>query len=197
MTNCNDDALPDGRATAPLRMPFTLRKATLDDRPAIEDLIKLSARGLSRAEYSEQQIEGAIRTVFGVDSNLIEDGTYFVVESDGKLIGCGGWSKRRTLFGGDQYQTRDASELDPLTEPARIRAFFVHPEYARKGIARAILDACEGEAKAAGFRALELMATLPGIKFYEASGYHRSESVELSVGDGIAIGLAPMRKELS
>jgi GNAT superfamily N-acetyltransferase len=196
-TNCNIDALPDGRATAPSPVSFTLRKATLDDRRAIEQLIQLSARGLSRAEYSDEQIEGAIRTVFGVDTNLIEDGTYFVVESDGELIGCGGWSKRRTLFGGDQYSTRDASELDPKSEPAKIRAFFVHPQHARKGVARAILDACESEAKAAGFQALELMATLPGIKFYKASGYQAEELVELSVGDGIAIGLLPMRKELS
>jgi GNAT superfamily N-acetyltransferase len=178
-------------------MSFALRKATLDDRPAIEELIKASARGLSRAEYSDEQIEGAIRTVFGVDTNLIEDGTYFVAESDGELIGCGGWSKRRTLFGGDQYATRDASELDPKVEPAKIRAFFVHPDHARKGIARAILLACENEARAAGFQALELMATLPGIKFYEASGYHGTESVELSVGERVAIGLVPMRKELS
>lgn len=176
-------------------MSFTLRKATLDDRPAIEDLIKASARGLSRADYSMEQIEGAIRTVFGVDTNLIEDGTYFVAESDVEVIGCGGWSKRRTLFGGDQYETRDESALDPLTEPARIRAFFVHPEHARKGIARAILAACESEAKTAGFRALELMATLPGIKFYEANGYQRMESVELSVGDDVVIRLVPMRKE--
>jgi GNAT superfamily N-acetyltransferase len=178
-------------------MSFTLRKATLDDRPAIEGLIKLSARGLSRAEYSDEQIEGAIRTVFGVDTNLIEDETYFVVEDDGELIGCGGWSRRRTLFGGDQYGARDESELDPKSEPARIRAFFVHPRHARKGVARAILAACESEARAAGFQALELMATLPGIKFYEASGYQGRESVALSVGDEIEIGLLPMRKELS
>jgi N-acetylglutamate synthase-like GNAT family acetyltransferase len=178
-------------------MSFTLRKATLDDRPAIEELIKASARGLSRAEYSDEQIEGAIRTVFGVDTNLIEDGTYFVADSDGELIGCGGWSKRRTLFGGDQYTTRDASALNPETEPAKIRAFFVHPEHARKGVARAILMACENEARAAGFQALELMATLPGIKFYEASGYQGTESVELIVGDGIVIGLVPMKKEMS
>ena len=179
------------------RVSFSLRKATLGDRPAIEQLIKASARGLSRAEYSDQQIEGAIRTVFGVDSSLIEDGTYFVAETNGELVGCGGWSKRRTLFGGDQYTTRDASELDPGTEPAKIRAFFVHPEHSRKGVARAILAACEDEARAAGFQALELMATLPGIKFYEAAGYQGTESVELSVGDNISIGLVPMRKELS
>jgi GNAT superfamily N-acetyltransferase len=175
-------------------MSFTLRKATLDDRPAIEQLIKRSARGLSRADYSDEQIEGAIRTVFGVDTNLIDDETYFVAENGGELIGCGGWSRRRTLFGGDQYQKRDESELDPETEPARIRAFFVHPEHARKGVARAILDACEREAKAAGFRALELMATLPGIKFYEANGYQGTEPVELSVERDVVIGLVPMKK---
>lgn len=178
-------------------MSFSLRKATLDDRPAIEQLIQLSARGLSRDEYSDEQIEGAIRTVFGVDTNLIEDGTYFVAEEDGELIGCGGWSKRRTLFGGDQYEQRDTSDLDPKSEPAKIRAFFVHPRHARKGVARAILAACEREARAAGFQALELMATLPGIKFYEASGYLGKESIALSVGDEVAIGLLPMRKELS
>jgi GNAT superfamily N-acetyltransferase len=177
-------------------MSFAIRKATLHDRPAIEELIKASARGLSRGAYSSEQIEGAIRAVFGVDTKLIEDETYFVAESDGRLVGCGGWSRRRTLFGGDQYQTRDASALDPATEPGKIRAFFVHPSHARQGVARAILAACETEAKAAGFQALELMATLPGIQFYEANGYQGSKSVELNVGENIAIGLLPMRKEL-
>jgi len=175
---------------------FHIRKATLSDRPAIELLIKASARGLSRAEYSDEQIEGAIRTVFGVDTNLIEDGTYLVAEIEGELIGCGGWSKRRTLFGGDQFSTRDASELDPGSEPAKIRAFFVHPDHARQGVARAILAECEREAQEAGFHSLELMATLPGIKFYEAAGYRGTESMELSVGDNVTIGLVPMRKDL-
>src|SRR6266436_4693555 len=119
-------------------MHYLLRKATLADRDAIAELIKDSARSLSRADYSDAQIEGAIATVFGVDTNLIIDGTYFVAESAGKLIGCGGWSKRKTLFGGDQYSRRDAGELDPKTEPAKIRAFFIDPEHARQGIARAI-----------------------------------------------------------
>jgi GNAT superfamily N-acetyltransferase len=176
-------------------MPYVVRKATLADRPAIQHLIAESARGLSRADYSEQQIEGAIKTVFGVDTNLILDGTYFVADTDGELIGCGGWSKRKTLFGGDQYESRDAGELDPTTEAAKIRAFFIHPAHARKGIARAILTRCEDEAKAAGFHSLELMSTLPGIKLYEACGYRGTERVELDVGDGVTIGLAPMRKE--
>ncbi|MDX6445518.1 MAG: hypothetical protein QOH71_2592 [Blastocatellia bacterium] len=178
------------------RMPYVIRKATLFDRPAITELIKDSARGLSRVDYSDAQIEGAIATVFGVDTNLIIDGTYFVAESGGRLIGCGGWSKRKTLFGGDQYSARDAGELDPETEPAKIRAFFIHPDSARQGIARAILETCEAEAMACGFRTLELMSTLPGIKLYRACGYEGDERVELEVGEGLTIGLAPMRKEL-
>jgi GNAT superfamily N-acetyltransferase len=178
-------------------MDYTLRKARLDDRAAITELIAESARGLSRSDYSPEQIEGAIATVFGVDTNLISDGTYFVAESGDEVVGCGGWSKRRTLFGGDQYVTRDANELDPKTEPAKIRAFFIHPAHARNGIARALLDACEREARACGFKALELMSTLPGIQLYCACGFTGNERVELKVGPGVTIGLVPMRKELS
>jgi N-acetylglutamate synthase-like GNAT family acetyltransferase len=178
-------------------MDYILRKATLADRDAIADLIKDSARSLSRADYSDAQIEGAIATVFGVDTNLIIDGTYFVAESAKKLIGCGGWSKRKTLFGGDQFPTRDANYLDPETEPAKIRAFFIHPQHARKGIARALLETCEAEAKAAGFKSLELMSTLPGIKLYRACGYEGDNRVELEVGKEVTIGLVPMRKDLS
>jgi GNAT superfamily N-acetyltransferase len=177
-------------------MDYVVRKATLADRAAIKQLIIESARSLSRDDYSEQQIEGAIATVFGVDTNLIVDGTYFVADRAGTLIGCGGWSKRKTLFGGDQYATRDLNQLDPRAEPAKIRAFFIHPDHARKGIARTILAACETEAKAAGFQSLELMSTLPGIKLYKACGYAGEERVELEVGEGLTIGLLPMRKEL-
>jgi len=177
-------------------MDYIIRKARLSERAAIAQLIKDSARSLSRADYSDDQIEGAIATVFGVDTNLIIDGTYFVADSAGMLIGCGGWSKRRTLFGGDQYPERDADELDPKTEPAKIRAFFIHPDHARKGIARAILAACESAARAGGFQALELMSTLPGINLYKACGYEGEERTELEVGDGLTIGLLPMRKEL-
>lgn len=134
--------------------------------------------------------------MFGVDTNLIVDGTYFVADNYGELIGCGGWSKRKTLFGGDQYSTRDGSELDPKTESAKIRAFFIHPDHARKGIARAILSVCENEAKAAGFQSMELMSTLPGIKLYRACGYEGNDRVELEVGEDVTIELAPMRKQL-
>lgn len=179
------------------RMDFILRKASLEDGPAISRLIELSARGLSRADYTDEQIEAAIREVFGVDSELIRDGTYIVAEAEGRLIGCGGWSRRGTLFGGDQYAGRESKELDPSSEAARIRAFFVHPEWARLGVGRAILERCEHEARAYGFRSLELMATLPGLKFYRSLGYKGSERVTYRLGQGTMIDFVPMRKELS
>ena len=175
-------------------MHYVLRKANLDDRSAIEQLIVESARGLSRQDYSNSQIEAAIASVFGVDTNLIIDQTYFVAESSGMLIGCGGWSKRKTLFGGDQFASRDPGDLDPKSEAAKIRAFFVHPEFARKGIGRAILVACEDEARAYGFRSVELMATMPGIPFYRACGYEGDKSVVIELRDGVSLELLPMRK---
>lgn len=168
----------------------------MEDREAITRLIAESARLLSREHYNDTQIETAIVTLFGVDTDLIEDGTYFVAESDGVLVGCGGWSKRKTLFGGDQYSSRDAGYLDPASEPAKIRAFFIHPGHARKGIARAILERCESEALGQGFRALELMATLPGIEFYKSCGFSSTGTFELELREGVKLELEPMRKNL-
>jgi len=176
---------------------MTIRKATMDDREEITRLIAESARQLSRQHYNDEQIEAAIATVFGVDTDLIDDGTYFVVESEGELVGCGGWSKRKTLFGGDQFSSRDAGYLDPESEPAKIRAFFIHPDRARKGIARAILSQCESEAQTHGFRALELMATLPGIEFYKSCGFLETGNFDLDLIDGVKLELVPMRKELT
>lgn len=175
---------------------MNIRKANMSEREAIKALIAESARHLSRSHYSDEQIEAAIVTVFGVDTDLIEDGTYFVAEESGVLVGCGGWSKRKTLFGGDQYAARDAGYLDPATEPAKIRAFFIHPDHARKGIARAILTRCEDEARADGFRELELMATLPGIEFYRSSGFVPVGTFDLDLKDGVKLELIPMRKNL-
>jgi len=168
----------------------------MEEREAIKQLIAESARLLSREHYSDTQIEAAIVTVFGVDTDLIDDGTYFVAESDGQLAGCGGWSKRKTLFGGDQYSSRDAGYLDPESEAAKIRAFFIHPDHARKGIARAILTRCEDEARSQGFRALELMATLPGIEFYKSCGFVETGNFDLDLTDKVKLELVPMRKEL-
>ncbi len=168
----------------------------MEERDPMQQLIAESARHLSRAYYNDQQIETAIETVFGVDTDLIEDGTYFVVEIDGHLVGCGGWSKRKTLYGGDQFTSRDASYLDPTSEPAKIRAFFIHPDHARKGIARALLNHCETEARAEGFRALELMATLPGIEFYKSCGFIETGNFDLQLTEAVKLELVPMRKDL-
>ena len=175
---------------------MNIRKATLEDRTKIQELIAASARGLSREHYDDTQIESAIQTMFGVDTDLIDDGTYFVAEIEGELVGCGGWSRRRTLFGGDQYTTRDRGYIDPATDPARIRAFFIHPDHARKGIALAILTRCETEAVAHGFRAMELLSTLPGVRFYKACGYTEQGNIDLDLTENVKLGFVPMRKEL-
>ncbi|HEY4368228.1 MAG TPA: GNAT family N-acetyltransferase [Steroidobacteraceae bacterium] len=171
-----------------------LRPATLADRSALEALIARSARELAATDYTPEQIEGALRGAFGVDTQLILDGTYFVAESDGKLIGCGGWSKRRTLFGGDSRAERDAGELDPHVDAAKIRAFFVDPDCARQGIGRALLDRCEAEAQAQGFTRFELMGTLPGVRLYRAYGYVPAEPIDYPLAPGLTIRFVPMHK---
>ncbi|HEX2271387.1 MAG TPA: GNAT family N-acetyltransferase [Pyrinomonadaceae bacterium] len=177
-------------------MEYIVRKATLGDRATIAELIAASTRHLSRDHYADAQIEAALASVFGVDSDLIHDGTYFVAEKDGTLIGCGGWSRRKKLYGGDRFSNRNAEYLDPAIDPAKIRAFFVHPHHARKGVARAILNNCEREANEHGFRALELLSTLPGIKFYEACGYSRNGNFDLELAGGVKLPFVPMRKSL-
>ena len=173
-----------------------IRKATMEDREAMQELIAASARLLSRQHYNDAQIEAAIAVVFGIDTTLIEDGTYFVAESDGEFLGCGGWSRRKTLFGGDQFSSRDVGYIDPQSEPAKIRAFFIHPDHARKGVARAILARCEEEARAQGFRALELASTLPGVEFYKSCGFSERGTLDLDLVEGVKLELVPMRKEL-
>jgi len=169
-----------------------IRLATPADLPALCELIPVSVRGLSRAFYSDAQIESAIRHIFGPDTQLIADRTYFVATVGGVLVGCGGWSRRRTLFGGDQMKTADDPLLDPNAEPARIRAFFVHPNWARRGIGGAILEACTNAANAAGFRRAELVATLPGEPLYSASGFHVIERFDAPMPDGQALPVVRM-----
>ena len=175
---------------------ITLRKATLADIPTLDSLIARSARGLSAGHYRPRQIEGALRGAFGVDTQLLADETYFVAEEDGKIVGCGGWSFRSTLFGGDARAGRDSSMLDPLTQAAKIRAFFVEPSQARRGIASLLLERCELAARAQGFCHVELMATLPGVKLYAARGYVGTETLRFDVGLGESIEFIPMRKQL-
>jgi GNAT superfamily N-acetyltransferase len=178
-------------------MEYSIRKAMMDDCPALEALIALSARTLGRTEYSAKQIEAALQGTFGVDTELIADGTYFVAVAGETIVGCGGWGKRKTLFGGNKYAHRDSGALDPHKDPAKIRAFFVHPQWARKGIAKAILSTCETEARSHGFHALELMATLPGIPFYSAMGFEGLRRESYPLGDGLTLEGMPMRKRLS
>ena len=162
-----------------------LRRATFEDLPDLGPLIAASARELSKGDYTSAQVEGALRGAFGTDTQLIRDGSYFVIEAGGRLAGCGGWSRRRTLFGSDarsRPRCRPSSIL-PL-DAAKIRAFFIHPDFARRGLGTMLLDRCEQAAAAHGFRRFELMATLPGVRLYAARGYQPGARVEWPVGDG-------------
>lgn len=174
---------------------IALRPATREDIPALERLIRSSARALGEGFYSASETEAAIAHVFGVDSELIDDGTYLVAETDGALAGCGGWSKRQTLFGGDRARSRTPGLLDPARDAARIRAFFVAPGFARQGVGSLILDACERGAIAAGFSRAALMATLPGAPFYRARGYRPGAPIEHPAGD-VSLRFVPMQKLL-
>jgi GNAT superfamily N-acetyltransferase len=177
------------------RMDYELRKATLDDQPTLQRLIARSIRALGADDYSQEQIDAALRGAFGVDSGLIRDGTYFVAVADtGEIVACGGWSRRRTLFGSDERTDRDPSELDPRTDAAKIRAFFVDPAHARRGIGRALLERSETEAMSAGFAVFELMATLPGVRLYERFGYQGGEPVAYPLPGGLTILFVPMTK---
>lgn len=172
------------------------RLATFNDIPELQKLIALSVRGLSTDYYTPQQIESAIKYIFGVDSQLITDGTYYVLEKDGQAVACGGWSKRNTLYGGNQYKENEDPLLDPATDAARIRAFFVHPDYARQGIGREMMQVCEEAAMAAGFKSFELGATLPGVPLYEAMGYTALQRVDAPMADGLTLGIVKMRKTI-
>ncbi len=179
-----------------MKSDWCLRLAREDDIPALETLIPLSVRGLQSSYYSSAQMDSALGSVFGIDRQLIRDGTYFVIEHDGALIACGGWSKRKTLFGSDHQTNRDDAELDPAQDSARIRAFFVHPDWGRRGLGRAILEECEKAIRAAGFRSIELAATLPGVPFYAAFGYLSGERSDVPLPNGLSLGIVRMTKKL-
>jgi GNAT superfamily N-acetyltransferase len=188
-------------------MTIRIRPATSADVPALRDLIEASVRGLQAQDYSPSQIDGALATVYGVDTQLIADGTYFVAENVGAtvpvvqgaapdpiIVGCGGWSKRKTLYGGDQWTGREAALLDPNHDAAKIRAFFVHPAWARRGIGSMILEACESVAYAAGFTRFEMGATLTGVPLYQARGYVALENLEVPLANGETLPIVRMEK---
>jgi GNAT superfamily N-acetyltransferase len=164
------------------------------DISALEILIPLSVRSLQAVHYSKPQMEAALGPVFGVDRQLIRDGTYFVVEQDGRIVGCGGWSKRKSLFGSDAERSAEDDALDPKKDAARVRAFFVHPEWARRGIGRAIIIACERALLEAGFRTVDLVATLSGEPLYAAAGYTVVERYSIPMPGGLTLPVVRMTK---
>ena len=183
-----------------------IRKAAAADVPRLREVIEASVRGLQAEDYSPAQMEGALKSVYGVDSQLIADGTYLVADIElqnrqsqdtPEIVACGGWSKRKTLYGGDQYTAREDSLLDPARDAAKIRAFFVHPNWARRGIGSLILEACENAARETGFTRLEMGATLSGVVFYKAKGYAALENLEAPLGNGEVLPIVRMAKKLT
>lgn len=183
-----------------------IRLATPEDIPALGELIEESVRRLQARDYTPVQIEGALKTVFGVDSKLIADGTYIVAEAQPDLsggsaesklviVGCGGWSQRKTLYGGDHWTAREDSLLDPVHDAAKIRAFFIHPDWARRGIGSLILEACEDAARAAGFKRFEMGATLTGAKFFGTRGYMAVKPMAIPLVNGETLPVIHMEKQ--
>jgi len=179
---------------------FTLRLATDDDIPALHSLIEASVRGLQANDYTPAQIEGALGTVLGLDTQLIRDRTYFiaevVVENSNKTAGCGGWSNRKTLFGADHGPGREPALLDPATDAAKVRAIFVHPGFARQGLGSLILSRVEAAAQAAGFRSFEMGSTLTGVPLYCLKGYVETERIAVPLPNGEALPVVRMIKSL-
>jgi GNAT superfamily N-acetyltransferase len=178
-------------------IPVRIRPATPSDIAVLTDLIARSVRVLQAGDYTPAQIEGALGTVLGLDTQLIADGTYLVAETEhGRIAGCGGWSNRKTLFGSDHGPNREDTFLDPARDAARIRAIFVHPDFARRGIGSLILKACEDAAAAAGFTNFEMGSTLTGIPLYKLRGYEEIEMVQVPLPNGEHVPVLRMRKSL-
>jgi len=175
---------------------FTIRLAATADIPALQKLIAASVRGLSEGYYSAKQVDSSIKYIFGVDTQLLADGTYYVIEANNTIVACGGWSKRKTLYGGDQHKSVADPLLDPKTDAARIRAFFVDPAWARQGIGKMMINHCETEAINNGFTAMELGATLPGEPLYKAMGYTSISNINADMPDGETLEVIKMSKKL-
>ncbi len=179
---------------------ISLRLARQEDLPALHALIEASVRGLQKNDYTPAQIEGALGTVLGLDTQLVKDGTYFIAEARAAcarvLVGGGGWSKRKTLFGSDHAPVREPELLDNKTDAAKIRAFFIHPDWARRGIGSKILDACELAARQAGFTRFEMGATLTGVPLYLARGYREIERIEVPLRNGEKLLVVRMAKSV-
>lgn len=176
--------------------PFIIRRAVMADLPVLNDLVNEAVQQLNAPDYSPEQIASALRFAYGIDTQLIHDGTYFVAEMNGRIVGCGGWSKRHSMYGGDKAKQSpdDDNLLDPQVDPAKIRAFFVHPDYSRQGIGRALMGVAEMAARQAGFNQLELLATRTGEPLYAAVGFVVEERLDAVMPDGTRFPLARMTK---
>ena len=172
-----------------------LRLAQLEDMPALSALMDRAIGELLNDFLPPEGVRASFE-IMGLDTQLIADGTYFVVEDGGEIAGCGGWSRRATLFGGDHSAGRDAALLDPRTDAARVRAMYTHPDHTRKGVGRMILDACETAARAEGFGRVEMAATMGGVPLYRACGYHDIEPFEAVTSTGYRVPLIRMGKAL-
>jgi len=178
-------------------MTTTIRRATLADSSDISTLIAESARELGRSDYSDDVIEAALKSAWGLDTQLLRDGTYFLALVDGELAACGGWSFRGTLFGSDSSSSRDNAGLRPGEDAARIRAFFVRPKFARQGLGSQLLAHCEQEARNAGFLTLSLGATEPGRRLYRAFGFVEGKPIDIDLGNGLTMQVIPMSKKIA
>ena len=177
--------------------PFTLRLATAEDIPALHRLIEQSIRGLQTADYTPRQIEGAIGHALGLDTQLIADQTYFIASPEDQpsiLAGCGGWSFRATLFGSDAGPNRIGAHLNPATDPAKIRAIFVHPSFARRGLGTLILAHCEQAARSAGFHSVEMGSTLTGLPLYKLRGYRELDRIDVPLPNGEVLPVVHMSR---
>lgn len=173
-----------------------LRLAQHADIPELQALIASSGRALSAGYYSPEQADAITQHVFGVDTQLIDDQTYFVIADDTRIVACGGWSKRRTLFGGDQTKHGPDPLLDPAMESARIRAFFVDPAMARRGLGRQLMQACVDASQRADFTTLELVSTLPGEPLYLSCGFSIVERFDLALPGDVRVPVSRMRMAL-
>ena len=173
-----------------------LRVARPDDATRVDALMKESVAKIFPSYYDEQQVASSVRYVAEVDPMLLEDGTYFVIESDGELVACGGWSRRDRLYTGSGESAGDSRTLDPASEPAKVRAMFVRSDWTRRGLGRRILEECEAAARSEGFRELALGATLPGVSLYLAYGFQAVEEGEIALSDGVRLGYVAMKKSI-
>ena len=185
------------RGLVPMREASRMRLARPEDGPEIERLMRASIAAIFPAFHTPEETASAVEQIGRLDLALIEDGTFFVHEEGGEIVACGGWSRRNKLYTGSGDAQDDGRLLDPATEPARVRAMFVRGDWTRRGLGRAIIDACEAAARAEGFTTLALMATLPGEQLYRACGFQETGRTTITLGDGTRLAGVAMERPIT